>query len=130
MYLLLQQELSCNEVYAAEEMLQDFCALLPELYGEMNCIINAYLILHLTHYVHLWGPLRTHSAFGFENKNGIVKNLSHSKYQVLHQIIFNVEVDQTLQLVHHKVAQGEDDMTIGSFVRNFHIGFDPDYECH
>ena len=112
MHLLLQHELSRNEVNAAEEMLNDFCAFLPELYGKMNCTINAHLLLHLTNYARLRGPLWTHSAFGFENKNGFVKNLSHSKYQVLHQITFNVEVDQTLQLVHHKLAQCEDDMTI------------------
>ena len=78
MHLLLQQDLNRNEIDAAEVMLKDFCSLLPELYGEANCTINAHLLLHLTHYVRLCGPLWTHSAFGFENKNGIVKNLSHS----------------------------------------------------
>ena len=112
MHLLLQQDLNRNEIDAAEVMLKDFCSLLPELYGEVNCTINAHLLLHLTHYVRLWGPLWTHSAIGFENKNGIVKNLSHSKYQVLNQIIFNVEVEQTLQLVHHKLAQCEDNITM------------------
>ena len=95
MHLLLQQDLNRNEIDAAEVMLKDFCSLLPELYGEVNCTINVHLLLHLTHYVRLWGPLWTHSAFGFENKNGI-KNLSHSKYQVFNQIIFNVKVEQTL----------------------------------
>ncbi|KAL5497384.1 hypothetical protein EMCRGX_G013849 [Ephydatia muelleri] len=89
-------------------MLKDFCALLPELYGEEHCTMNAHLLLHLTHYVRLWGPLWTHSAFGCENKNGIIKNLSHSKNKVLNQIIFNIEVQQTLQLVHHKLVEQED----------------------
>ena len=57
MHLLLQQGLHRNEIDAAEVMLNDFCALLPELYGEMNFTINAHLLLHLTHYVRLWGPL-------------------------------------------------------------------------
>ena len=34
----------------------------------------------------------------------------HSKYQVLNDIIFNVEVEHT-QLVHHTLAQCEDDIT-------------------
>jgi len=58
-------------------MLVDFCVLLPELYGETSCTANAHLLCHLAKYVRLWGPLWTHSAFGFENKCGQLKHLSH-----------------------------------------------------
>ena len=99
-------------------MLKDFYALLPDLYGEEHCTINAHLLIHLTHYVRLWGPLWTHSAFGCENKNGVIKNLSHSRSKILHQIIFNTEVQQTLQLVHHKLAEQENEITM-NFINEY-----------
>ena len=121
-HLLLQDNLRACDIDVAEEMLKDFCALLPELYGEEHCTINAHLLVHLTHYVRLWwGPLWTHSAFGCENKNGIIKTLSHSKYKILNQIIFNIEVQQTLQLVHHKLAEQEDASTMNFINETSHF---------
>ena len=120
-HLLLQDYLRACDIDVAEEMLKDFCALLPELYGEEHCTINAHLLLHLTHYVHLWGPLWTHSAFGCENKNGVIKTHSHSKYKNLNQIIFNIEVQQTLQLVHHKHAEQEDVITMNFINEASHV---------
>ena len=49
--------------------------MLPELYGEASCTANAHLLTHLTKYVQSWGPLWTHTAFGFESKNGHLKHL-------------------------------------------------------
>lgn len=64
-------------IEAAENMLN---VLLPELYGETSCTSNAHLLLHLTKYVRLRGPLWTHSAFGFENKNCQFKHLYLTLY--------------------------------------------------
>ena len=118
LHLLLQEDLKISDIDVAEEMLKDFCALLPELYGKENCTFNAHLLLHLTYYVRLWGPLWTHSAFGCENKNGVIKNLSHSKYKILNQIIFNIEVQQ---LVHHALAQQEDAETMNFINESSHF---------
>lgn len=65
-HILLQESLTTMQINAAESMLSDFVALLPELYGERSCTINTHLLTHLAKYVRLWGPLWTHSAFGFE----------------------------------------------------------------
>ena len=75
LHILLQDSLSNAQVDAAEVMLCDFVALLPELYGEKSCTANAHSLTHLTKYVRHWGPLWTHSAFGFESKNGHLKHL-------------------------------------------------------
>ena len=93
-------------------MLGDFCKLLPELYGDESCTSNAHLLLHLPKYVCLWGPLWTHSTFGFENKNGHLKRLFHSRGNIVPQLMFNVDVAYTLQLVHHKLAQIESSETM------------------
>ena len=77
MHIMLNDSISQAQVDAAEQMLHDFCILLPELYGESSCTANAHLLSHLAKYVRLWGLLWTHSAFGFENKNGQLKHLFH-----------------------------------------------------
>ena len=48
MHILLKDSISTSQVDAAELMLQDFAALLPELYGERSCTMNAHLLCHLT----------------------------------------------------------------------------------
>lgn len=107
MHMLLQDEITPSQIDAAENMLSDFCKLLPELYGEISCTANAHLLLHLTKYVRLWGPLWTHSAFGFESKNGHLKRLIHGRGNIIPQLMFNVDVSQTLQLLHTKLVETE-----------------------
>lgn len=68
MHILLGDSISANQIDAAELMLMDFYKLLPELYGESSCTANGHLLSHLTKYVRLWGPLWTHSAFGYESR--------------------------------------------------------------
>ncbi|XP_064381793.1 uncharacterized protein LOC135330772 [Halichondria panicea] len=97
-HIMLGGRITQDEVNCAEQMLIDFCVLLPELYGDRSCTANAHQILHLAKYVRLWGPLWTHSLFGFENKNGHLKHLFHGKSQIANQLLFNVDVSYTLQL--------------------------------
>ncbi len=105
LHILLQDSLTPSQIEAAEEMLCDFVLLLPELYGERSCTANAHSLTHLTKYVRLWGPLWTHSAFGFESKNGTLKHLFHSRSNIVDQLIFNVDVQQTLQLLDPTLQQ-------------------------
>ena len=107
LHILLQDSLSNAQVDAAEVMLCDFVALLPELYGEKRCTANAHSLTHLTKYVRHWGPLWTHSAFGFESKNGHLKHLFHARSNVLDQIVFNTDIQQTLQLLYTLLQQKE-----------------------
>lgn len=100
LHILLLDCISTNQIKAAELMLHDFITLLPELYGEKSCTANAHLLSHLPKYVKLWGPLWTHSAFGFESYNGHLKYLFHSRAKIVDQLVFNLDVQQTLQLLH------------------------------
>ena len=103
---VLLKESNCNsQIDAAEAMLSDFVTLLPELYGEMSCTANSHMLTHLPKYVRLWGPLWTHSAFGFESKNGHLKHLYHSRADIVDQLVFNIDVQQTLQLLHPELQQ-------------------------
>ena len=51
------------------------------LTGLKHCKINVHLLTHLRHYVKLFGPLWTHSAFAFEDAIGhLVK--SHMEHMI------------------------------------------------
>ena len=111
-HILLQESLTTSQITAAELMLCDFMALLPELYGEHSCTMNAHLLTHLAKYVRLWGPLWTHSAVGFENKNSHLKYLFHSRSDFVDQLVFNMDVQQTLQLIQPILQEQESDETL------------------
>ena len=106
-HILLKDSITHASIDAAERMLADFHNLLPELYGESSCTANAHLLTHLTKYVRLWGPLWTHSAFGFENKNGQLKHLFHGKSDIVNQLLFNINVGYALQLMYRELGSYE-----------------------
>lgn len=115
MHILLGDSISNAQLDAAELMLRDFYFLLPELYGDSSCTHNAHLLSHLTKYVRMWGPLWTHSLFGFESKNGQLKHFFHGKSDIHHQLLFNIEVSYSLQHILVKLAQYESERTISYF---------------
>lgn len=119
--MLLGESISLDEIDAAEQMLTTFHKFIPELYGETGCTANAHLLSHLTKYVRLWGPLWTHSAFGFESKNGKLKNLFHSKHEIVDQLLFNVDMCYTLQQVKARLVNTESDRTLGYINNNFSV---------
>lgn len=121
LHILLQEKITLSQIDAAEQMLRDFYVLLPDLYGESSCTANAHLLSHLCKYVRLWGPLWTHSAFGYESKNGQLKHLFHGKSDVINQLLFNVDVRHTLQLVHHRLEQCETERTMVFIDRVSHV---------
>ena len=99
LHILLQESISLEQLNAAEMMIKDFISLMPELYGENNCTANVHMLLHLPIYARMWGPLWTQSTFAFESKNGHLKQLSHGKSSFYQQMLFNIDVSQTLQLI-------------------------------
>ena len=111
-HILLQAEIKDPEIKAAEELLKDYYALLPELYGDTSCTLNAHCLTHLTTYVRLWGPLWTHSLFGFESYNGHLTSMIHSKYRIAEQLSFSIEVSETIGFLADKLVQIEEEKTL------------------
>ena len=107
LHILLQSEIDNILIDAAELMLEDFCKLLPKLYGRRNCTHNMHLLTHLCKYVRLWGPLWTHSLFPFENKNGLLKNEFHGTNNIAKQLFF---VKLTLQLLIPQLQLSDDNI--------------------
>ena len=93
-------------------MLKDYYELLPELYGTKSCTLNAHSLTHLSMYVRLWGPLWTHSAFGFESMNGHLTSMIHSKYKIADQVLFAIDVRNTLGMLSHRLEEVESNETL------------------
>ena len=111
-HILLKDHITLAEVDAAEEMLNDFYVLFAELYGEGGCTHNVHLLSHLAYYVRFWGPLWTHSAFCFESKNGHLQNLFHGNSKIFKQLLHNIDVSHTLQLLNFKLKSHENINTV------------------
>ena len=109
MHILLQIKLNDVQILAAEEMLNLFYLLLPHLYGTKSCTLNAHSLIHLTKYVKWWGPLWTHSLFGFETMNGY-----HHQYaaRVSEQLPFSVYVCNTLGTLANMLVEIENEETL------------------
>ena len=50
-HIMLQHELDYSLVQAAQNMLNDFYYLCPELYGDRVCVLNIHLLSHMAHFV-------------------------------------------------------------------------------
>ncbi len=106
MHILLQSKLKEAQIKAAEEMLKDYYLMLPELYGDTSCTLNAHSLIHLTMYVRLWG---THSLFGFE---GHLTSMIHSKYRVAKQLSFSIDVTQAIGNLADQLVEVENEQTL------------------
>ena len=80
-----------------------------------------HLLTHLTKYVKLWGPLWTHSAFCFENKNGLIKNLFHGTNNITCQILFNIRTQSCIQSLSHLIKLKDGNTVSQCIYENHHI---------
>lgn len=85
-YLLLQEEVSFEEVNKAEEMLLESVIRFQALFGEAAITSNAHLLTHPARSVKLLGPLMVHSALVFESANRRLLKLVHGTKDVPKQI--------------------------------------------
>jgi len=56
LHLLLGNRIPVSYIDNTEQILNDFCLLVEELYGESACTHTVHLLTHLSKYVRLWGP--------------------------------------------------------------------------
>ncbi|XP_048111205.1 uncharacterized protein LOC125302185 isoform X1 [Alosa alosa] len=86
LFLLLQDEISSDDIGKAETLLLEFTYRFQMLYGESEMTFNVHLLSHLGKSVRLWGPLWAHSAFPFESANGSLLKLVSGTKAVAQQI--------------------------------------------
>ena len=106
-HALLSNNLPKLVLPLVSDSLQQFYSLTPQLYGIESCTANLHSIIHLTKFVELWGPLWTHSLFGFENMNGHIRQLFHGTRQVLDQLVFSIKAEQSLLFKTYKLNERE-----------------------
>lgn len=111
-HILLQDKLKEVQIQVAEDMLTAYYELFPELYGKINCTLNSHLLIHLPKYVRLWGPLWTHSAFGFESVNGFITSMIHSKFKLGDQLLYSLDVSDTLAVLTSRLKEVESEETL------------------
>lgn len=56
--------------------------------GLKHCKMNVHLLSHLPHYIKLFGPLWTHSAFAFEDSIGYLVKRAHATHDIANQVIY------------------------------------------
>lgn len=95
-YLLLKDEIKQSDLCEAENLLNQFCALLPVIYEERFTTMNVHQLLHLPDNVRELGPLYTHSCFPFEDKNGYILKQIHGTQFIDSQITYAVTLTQKI----------------------------------
>lgn len=86
-FILLQEQITFDDINKADEMLFEFVARFQIFFGKSQMTFNVHLLTHLAKSVKLWGPLWAHSAFVFENANGCLLKLVHGTKSIASQIV-------------------------------------------
>lgn len=96
--LLLSDSCKEDQLTYAQECLEEFYRLIPSLYTQKLCTMNVYSLIHLVAFVRLWGPLWTHSSFGYESMNDSLLAQIHGTRDVLQHIVFRIRMKQQISL--------------------------------
>ena len=101
MHILLGTSCEESHLKSAQERLEEFYSLIPELYTSSLCTMNVHSLIHLAPFVRLWGPLWTHSAFGYESMNGSLLAQVHGTRDILEHVVFRITLKQKISLQKH-----------------------------
>ena len=77
-YILFKSKITLAEVEKADELLHMYLASTEKLYSTTAMTFNVHLLLHLARSVYNWGPLTSHSAYGFEDGNRQLLQIIHA----------------------------------------------------
>jgi hypothetical protein len=71
----------------AQELLEKFVVLFGQMYGEEMLIYNVHCLLHIVHFVKLYGPLDNFSSFPYENYLKTLKRTIKKPQYIVQQIV-------------------------------------------
>lgn len=104
MHILLGDAIPSADIDTAHNLLLLFYRLTPQLYGTGICTANTHLLIHLSQFVHNWGPLWCYSCFGFESMNGHLRKSCHGTGYILPQLVHTVRMRQLLPTKGKQIA--------------------------
>lgn len=126
LYILLQQDISFEDVDTAESILKNFVKQHQKLFGKQSMVMVIHLLKHLAQSVHKLGPLWCHSAFQFERNNGCLLKLVSGTTDVIHQISSKYSLGKSVNK-HRPANKASDSILLGkaeSFIETAGYVFD------
>ena len=85
-----------SKVSEADALLQKFCQMVQELYGDRACTINMHLHLHLFQSLHDFGPANAFWLYSFERYNGLLGSFHTNNRRIESQIMQRFLESQSL----------------------------------
>lgn len=96
MYILLQENISKEELNKCDIMLDEFVKNFESLYGKSSVTIYIHMLRHVVSNVRALGPLWAISTFPYETNGGALKRLVKGTTSVLKQITSRYILRQSL----------------------------------
>eukprot|EP00734_Pompholyxophrys_sp_LG126_P000211 Pompholyxophrys_sp_v1_NODE_50_length_3002_cov_18.682728.p1 type:complete len:838 gc:universal NODE_50_length_3002_cov_18.682728:311-2824(+) len=94
--IFLQKSLSLPDLDKAEKQCKEFVTDFELLYSPRNCCPNIHYIWHYGDSVRRHGPLWVNSMFPYENANGALKSIVHSRFKPCLAIMNSVTLLQNV----------------------------------
>ncbi|XP_073255018.1 uncharacterized protein [Porites lutea] len=114
---LVSDRITMDQLKLADELLDNFCKLMPELYGEGSQTHNFHLLRHLTFFVQLFGPLWVYSCFRFEALNGFLATMIHGTQHISSQIASAVSIYRNFPMLISKMKTTVSSETVVSLAK-------------
>lgn len=96
LYILLQEEISFEDVKESQRYLNWFISDIENLYGKRAMTYNSHTMRHFPTGVKKGGPLWGSSTFPFESVNGKITRMIHGSINTASEIANNVEIMQRI----------------------------------
>lgn len=97
-YLLLQTNITLEDISSANDRLNKFANEYQDLYHEHNVTMNLHLLRHIANSVREIGPLWAQSSFTFETYNGVLIRSNHSTNHFLMDLAWKYSAKKSLQI--------------------------------
>lgn len=89
-YLLQKNCITSDDLLTADRLLKQFVAETEYYYGADAMSFNVHQLTHVCQSVADWGPLWSHSGYGFESGNGRIVRTVHAAKGVISQVCRNM----------------------------------------
>lgn len=107
MFVLLQNSISKQELKVVDEALNLFVEQIGELYRKNDYTYNNHQLIHLVLIVLRWGPLWASAAFIFEDNNGFLTRIIHSKTNQSAEIVKNLKVIYAMKALEETIQKSD-----------------------
>lgn len=131
LYDLLQDQILIQpDLERAQNFLDLFVEQIPILYSAREMTYNSHQLKHLGLCVRRWGPLRSTSAFPWENQNGYIAQSVHGTKNIGQEIVNNLKIIQGVQMLKCKIEQTNHNAEARELQNYSLLGNPINYEAH